>query len=296
MASAFTVEREIVRPPRYRFQIGMQGTHFSIGISDGTVSRALPVDWAFGAGSQAITFVSRLDSQSYLENYLSWYPSLQDFGPTPGQTGLRSNTLDLASGYTYRSVDPVSGIIKCFECHSTGPVRTGQENRLAPSEPGVRCEACHGPGGRHVLAASASRPSKALIANPGKLSAARLNQTCGACHRAPDGGLMANPDKAWSVRYQPIYFARSQCFLRANGALSCLTCHAPHQPLERDPLAYDKKCVACHPSTAHRSTAEKPAGSCVGCHMPRVDAQPNLAFTNHWIGVFENETKLRPRR
>ena len=207
-----------------------------------------------------------------------------------------ADTLDLASGYMYRAGDAVSGIIKCFECHSTGPVQSDSDNRLAPSQLGVRCEACHGPGRRHVLAASAGRQSKALISNPGRLSAGQLNQMCGTCHRAAEDGLMANPDKAWSVRYQPIYFTKSQCFLRARGALSCLTCHDSHQHLERASLDYDKKCTGCHSSTSHRAKTEKPVGSCVECHMPRVPAQANLAFTNHWIGVYDKENPVRPRR
>ena len=268
-----------------------------MAISDGAASRSMPVEWAFGAGSQAITFVSRLSTEHYLEHYFSYYPAIRGFGPTPGQTGLRSNTLDLASGYMYRAGDAVSGIIKCFECHSTGPVQSDSDNRLAPSQLGVRCEACHGPGRRHVLAASAGRQSKALISNPGRLSAGQLNQMCGTCHRATEDGLMATPDKAWSVRYQPIYFAKSQCFLRARGALSCLTCHDSHQHLERASLDYDKKCTGCHSSTSHRAKTEKPVGSCVECHMPRVPAQANLAFTNHWIGIYEQPgPKLAPTR
>ena len=296
LATAFTPGRDLLRPPRYRFQFGIAGGQFNMAISDGAASRSMPVDWAFGAGSQAITFVSRLSTEHYLEHYFSYYPAIRGFGPTPGQTGLRSNTLDLASGYMYRAGDAVSGIIKCFECHSTGPVQSDSDNRLAPSQLGVRCEACHGPGRRHVLAASAGRQSKALISNPGRLSAGQLNQMCGTCHRATEDGLMANPDKAWSVRYQPIYFAKSQCFLRARGALSCLTCHDSHQPLERASLDYDKKCTGCHGSTSHRAKTEKPVGSCVECHMPRVPAQANLAFTNHWIGVYDKENPVRPRR
>src|SRR6187455_3096589 len=32
-----------------------------------------PGEWAFGAGTQAVTFVRRLDADSYLEEARSWY-------------------------------------------------------------------------------------------------------------------------------------------------------------------------------------------------------------------------------
>ena len=33
--------------------------------------------------------------------------------------------------------------------------------------------------------------------------------------------------------------------------------------------------------------------TCVGCHMPIVKPQPNLGFTNHWIGIYRKGA-LRP--
>ena len=43
-----------------------------------------PGDWAFGAGQQAITFVSRLDAAYYLELEQSWYTKLDRYARTPG--------------------------------------------------------------------------------------------------------------------------------------------------------------------------------------------------------------------
>ncbi len=42
-------------------------------------------DWAFGAGMQAITFVIRVAPDSYREEGLSWYRSLNGEAVTPGQ-------------------------------------------------------------------------------------------------------------------------------------------------------------------------------------------------------------------
>jgi len=89
----------------------------------------------------------------------------------------------------------------------------------------VRCEACHGPGSLPVEAASLGQAERAkrLIQNPGRMFASDLNQFCGNCHRAPQDGPLSNWSKAWNVRHQPIYLSQSACFLKSNGALSCLT-------------------------------------------------------------------------
>ena len=39
-----------------------------------------PAEWAFGAGSQAITFVHHLDPDTYLERGQSWYVRLKGLG------------------------------------------------------------------------------------------------------------------------------------------------------------------------------------------------------------------------
>lgn len=95
------------------------------------------------------TSVSRLNPDWYLEHYFTYYSAIRALAPTPGHEGFRSNTLPLARGVLYPSVDPVSGIVKCFDCHSTGPPHIRVDR-----EPGVRCEACHGPGSLHVETAS----------------------------------------------------------------------------------------------------------------------------------------------
>ncbi|MBI3278353.1 MAG: hypothetical protein HYZ57_00765, partial [Acidobacteria bacterium] len=46
--------------------------------------RRVKADWAFGAGAQAITYVSRLDEDHYLEHPLSYYTAAKALAPTPG--------------------------------------------------------------------------------------------------------------------------------------------------------------------------------------------------------------------
>src|SRR5262249_54855766 len=97
-----------------------------------------PGDFAFGAGLQAITFVKRVDPEYYLEIGESWYRALAGYARTPGHEG--------SSGVRDRIFDPSAAILRCFACHSTGPLRVSQDQSILPAELGVRCEVCHGPG------------------------------------------------------------------------------------------------------------------------------------------------------
>jgi hypothetical protein len=239
-----------------------------------------PGDWAFGAGEQAITFVTRLDSEYYLEEGQSWYKRLNGYAPTPGAVSLE--------GTRYRIFDPAAGILRCFSCHSTGPVTLAADLAVVPHETGVRCETCHGPGAAHARDPVHVRP-----VNPGKLPAARLNERCGNCHRMP-AGPTETPDlrNPWNMRHQPLLLAASACFQRSQGRLTCLTCHDPHAPLEHHITSYDRACVKCHAASKHsQPVAGQP---CVECHTPTVKPTSNLAFANHRIAVYGTTDPLTP--
>jgi hypothetical protein len=186
-------------------------------------------------------------------------------------------------GERYRTFDPGAAILRCFQCHSTGPLRLDAAFRILPSEPGVMCEACHGPGADH---AASQRP----IRNPKRLSASELNDLCGACHRKPAAaGSATDWSNPWNVRHQPLYLSQSACFRKSQGALSCITCHTAHNELDRGAVSYDRRCAGCHLQPKHRTAI---AGrSCTGCHMPGVvtltlDNRPVLRFANHRIGIY----------
>ena len=254
-----------------KFRIRFDG--LTARIDDGVDVLAVPMEWAFGAGAQAVTFVSQGDESTHLEHYLSYYTKLRAFGPTPGQSVLRPVNLAEAAGLLYKTKDPVAGIDGCFNCHSPG----GTANEL-----GVRCEACHGPGEGH--------PGKRQMLNPGRMKPTEINNFCGTCHRPP----AADPSKIdwnypWNVRHQPVYLSQSQCFTKS-GTLTCFTCHGPHEPLQQSVAVYDARCANCHAAT---SSACAPR-DCAGCHMPQVVSEPPLRFTNHWIGVYRGGSGLRP--
>jgi len=242
-----------------------------------------PGQWAFGAGGQATTYVSQVDSEWYLEHGLSFYTATRSMALTPGHTN--------ADGMKYRTFDPIASVLRCFRCHSTGPLQLGAGYSIQPSEPGVRCESCHGAGAAHVK--SGGRPG--TIFNPKSLPSADLNEFCGTCHRKPpEPGQESDWSKPWNIRHEPDYLSHAACFRKSAGALSCLTCHDPHGALQQTKAEYDKRCVSCHRTARHRAVVA--ARACVDCHMPSVAAGPRLQFTNHWIGIYENGAKLLPSR
>jgi hypothetical protein len=262
----------------------IKGADPRVRISDRAQTVEEPLQWAFGAGEQAVTFVSRINDEFHLEHYWSYYPAIGKMAPTPGQDALRPKSLAEAPGLLYKSTDPESGILGCFECHSTGPVAA--KPQIAPSQPGVWCEACHGPGATHAKTAS-----KGDIRNPARLNAGELNTMCGKCHRPPASDpARIDWNYAWNVRHPPVYLSESACFQKSNGRLTCLTCHAAHEPLVHRPVAYNTKCSGCHAQPPKVCTT-----NCIDCHMPRVVPQAPLRFTNHWIGVYGEGAKLRPR-
>jgi len=72
---------------------------------------------------------------------------------------------------------------QCATCHATGYRLTAYDpanpaaQKVAMSERNTGCEACHGPGGRHV-----QTRSKADIFNPGTASKEQATLVCGYCH------------------------------------------------------------------------------------------------------------------
>ena len=77
----------------------------------------------------------------------------------------------------------------CIKCHTTGavPGYNGEVFKTNIAEMGIACEACHGPGDKHVAWHQSPRKDKstssdAALINPGKIPHDLASQICGQCH------------------------------------------------------------------------------------------------------------------
>jgi predicted CXXCH cytochrome family protein len=200
---------------------------------------------------------------------------------------------DMAPAYGNASETPMNlpAFTSCLNCHFSGmqPPVQGTENRY-PIPPflsaGVTCERCHGPGAAHVKGGA--------IVNPAKLDATRRDAVCMQCHLEGKAAIERpgrhvydfQPGQQLSdyIRYfvfadqqgpglgavsQFEALAQSLCKKKSGDAMSCTSCHDPHNepsPAERASY-YRQKCLACHGAkfgTTHR--ADRP--DCTACHMP----------------------------
>ncbi|MBI2685005.1 MAG: hypothetical protein HYX27_01720 [Acidobacteria bacterium] len=190
---------------------------------------------------------------------------------TPGHTNTK--------GVLYRIYDPGAQILRCFQCHSTGPLSLTTEKGIQPFEMGVTCESCHGPGAAH-----AKSPAKTNIFQPKMLNAVSINEFCGNCHRQPPtAGQDTDLSNPWNARHQPVTLSQSACFRKSNGKLTCFTCHDPHgaRPTRVD------ACNDCH--RPHNQPQP-----CVNCHMAPVKPSPDLQFANHQIKTVSKTNLIQP--
>lgn len=161
-----------------------------------------------------------------------------------------------------------------FVRHTTGPQPFDEDNPMFQEnrpgfagtweEAGVQCEACHGPGSKHVP----NPPARNAFVN----TSAKF---CGECHSQPfdsDGSVIEAADGFIKPYAQyPELLASG-----AHAALSCLTCHDPHKSVTYDrENALRKTCQDCHPTqdmARHQGLTFVRGDyveqlSCESCHM-----------------------------
>jgi len=245
-----------------------------------------------GSGRRGRTYLFETDGFLF-ESPINWYTNKQMWDMAPAYQSAREIPLNLPA---YSS---------CLHCHVSGmqPPLRNTENRY-PDPPftqnGVSCERCHGPGAVHAAAEGGADSAivDAAIVNPVKLSPARRDEVCMQCHlegkvaieRAGHHVYEYRPGDTLSdyIRYfvlvgsqkssaalslgavsQVEALAQSQCKKKSGDAMSCVSCHDPHQsPSAEDRVAYYRsKCLACHGAAfANKHHSDNP--DCAGCHMP----------------------------
>jgi hypothetical protein len=279
---------------------------FSIERREAGKAEPFQIDYAFGSGRHATTFVTLTDRTpdrpTMLEHRLTVFAHQGMPDITPGQGQARRSGIQGVgpSGRSYLTQQT----LKCFDCHTTstsdrGPLVLDETTMI----PNVGCERCHGPGKTHVEAAGRGAGDDVLKMpfGLGSSSAADEMRLCGECHRLPEtvGSDMIRPGNSGLVRFQPVGLIQSACYQKSDGQLSCSTCHEPHARSSMDIPAYEAICLSCHRGPSRTPCKVSPATGCVGCHMPLRDASRGMMMFDHWIrsrpGTAEKpDTSLEP--
>lgn len=152
----------------------------------------------------------------------------------------------------------------CFRCHTTAPSATGSMVGL-PGIQGtwlqanVKCEACHGPGSKHIVA-----PPRDIYVNPGA-------DFCGQCHTRQSGVILASGGFILNEQQYPELQASPHT------GFQCVACHDPHtSPNYQLQSALVNDCQNCHAGQTmalHAGKTYKQGDytevvTCHSCHMP----------------------------
>ncbi len=193
---------------------------------------------------------------------------------------------------------------QCLECHVTD-FRKGYDPGTDAYgtrwlELGVGCEACHGPGARHVQ----QRDAGATDAYGHEASSM---DTCAPCHsrRTPiaDGWLPGRPladyfdfelldgdvfHEDGHVADEAYEWTSFQMTRMATAGVRCGDCHEPHGTVLR--ADGDALCLRCHArdlaEPAHTHHTPETAGSrCVDCHMPEAVFMERDRRRDHFIAA-----------
>ncbi len=196
--------------------------------------------------------------------------------------------------YWYKTVYQLS----CTGCHNTGSKlnydKKTKTYKTTWADKGVACEACHGPGKRHVEAAKNKGDVYTTIVNPAKIpDPHRAAMVCGACHNrgtTPDGkygypygfkpGDQLNfmftekpklhpDDTSKANRQQYIDWKKSG---HAKEGVVCWNCHFTHRQGKANKaqtkLPGNALCRSCHVVEDHGVHGIHSVNNCIGCHMP----------------------------
>jgi hypothetical protein len=259
------------------------------------------MEYAFGSGHHAVTFVSVLDRSSehpsILEHRLTKFAHQEELGLTPGLSLAGHGLNNTPHG---RVLGPFNSVA-CFDCHTTRTSDLGPKVLdTSTMVPNIGCERCHGPGRMHVEAIrrGESAPSRSLRFGSGRWTTAEQMEVCGSCHRLPG---MVKPadihvDNPVIVRHQTLGLSQSACYTRSKGALNCVSCHDPHARTSTDQAFYEAVCLSCHGQPSQSLCSVSPRSGCIECHMPKRHITRGMMMSDHWIRSPAAAVGSRPTR
>jgi predicted CXXCH cytochrome family protein len=295
------------------FQMERHQTGFNGSITNSLMAR---IDYWFGSGHHARSYLSRTGRDELIELPLTWYSEKNGYwAMSPGYDS--PSHAGFSRKATYR----------CMFCHNAYPSLKPGADRMddatkfpADLPQGIDCQRCHGPGLDHVQAALAGRSAidlKKLIVNPAALPLERRDEVCLQCHLEPtslalpaalpvygrgvfsyqagepldqymryfDHAPGTGHDDKFEFAGAPYRLRKSKCFTAIQGALACITCHDPHEPDRSQIVARSNTaCVSCHRAIAGAQNHTSGA-NCVACHMQsrRPSDAIHVTITDHDI-------------
>jgi hypothetical protein len=279
---------------KYRYEIKASAMQNVYTITDGSRSLSANLLWAFGTDRVGQSYLFKKDDGKFYEARVTYFHTLKALHFTPDRALTTAKDLEEAM---YRPVE-LSEIRRCFACHTTAPNIADQfdEKGLIP---GVTCEACHGPGGKHIAAMQAAKltgmtPSaEGTIFNAAQLHPADSVDFCGACHATWWDVKLSGVKGVSNAKSQPYRLEGSKCWGNGDARLTCVACHDPHKQLQTDPGSYDANCLSCHLATSASKSADHRGAACpvstkncASCHMPKVYVPGmHYNFTDHRIRI-----------
>lgn len=168
---------------------------------------------------------------------------------------------------------------ECFRCHVVGAQpqdpavsQDGRPGILGTwAEPGVKCEACHGPGSNHAPDPWARQ-----------MFVDSTNRTCGNCHV---DGNDSNVIAAANGYISPMTQVAELLASGGHSGFACGVCHDVHASTTYDPArGIRNQCTACHPDqnlafhtgfVLTRGSYSEPLG-CTSCHMTYAGLQNSV--------------------
>lgn len=182
------------------------------------------------------------------------------------QYNFANSIVDKAAGWVSYNAGATKLKYTCGSCHTTGYRPNGKQDGLEGvvgqwAEPGIQCEACHGPGSLHA-------------ANPYgmALKVERDAEACGECHRR--GDVTVVDAKSGFIEHHEQY---EELYQSKHLTLNCVDCHDPHtgvvQLREASQPTTRTACANCHFKEAKYQDNPRHVQlgvDCEDCHMPRV--------------------------
>ena len=300
--------RQNLTPPQTPVQIGENTYVPYIGINEGWILEQKPdgqtqhrIEHVMG-GKNVYYFLTRLERGRLQTLPVAYDVRAKEWFDTAA-SGIR-HFPGAESDEPLNWTDPAYTFnTSCYSCHVSQLAKNYDLNtdtyRSRWAEPGINCEACHGPGQEHVNVCRSAKenqiPKNLRIISTNSFSAEQINAMCNSCHAkmSPvsasfepgdrffdhfDLITLEHPDfypdgRDLGENYTMTGWLMSPCV--KSGQLDCTHCHTSSGRYRfKSAENPNAACLPCHRDkvenvTEHtRHDVSSTGSKCVSCHMP----------------------------